>query len=429
MQVIATLYKPLRGVARDEKCKDAFIMESSRYLLQNIFSAYANYLQNLSQPLKNIKAINAITKCRTPALGTRYFSCDQHHVLEQHYGCHHRSCFICAQKSQAQWIDTQRARIFNAPHFHVVFTLPHEYLNLWRYNAALFTHFIFQASRETLMELMEDNQYHGVTPGILMALHTWGRQLSLHPHTHCLVTAGGLTAQGEWREIQEYLLPIKVVKKLYRGKMQALIKGAFESGALKLPPDMNALHYQRLFNMAYQKEWSVRIEERYEHGKGVLLYLARYFKGGPINPAQIERCRADEIVFRYLDHRDKRTKSLRLSPQDFLKRLLDHVPENGVHTVRHFGLYASSNKARREHCRALLGDLSCVNPAGGTKTADMILSCKVCGGLTRHTHSIWRRFDKGISIIKERPGGFVQQSDEPDIAYEPSVRDPCVDSS
>ena len=140
-------------------------------------------------------------------------------------------------------------------------------------------------------------------------------------------------------------------------------------------------------------------------------------------------CWLGGVYWSLTDHRDKRTKSLRLSPQDFLKRLLDHVPENGVHTVRHFGLYASSNKARREHCRALLGDLSCVNPAGGTKTADMILSCKVCGGLTRHTHSIWRRFDKGISIIKERPGGFVQQSDEPDIAYVPSVRDPCVDSS
>lgn len=405
-------------------------MESSRQLLQNIFKSYSSYLSNLAHPLKNIKAIQAITHCRTAAMGSRYFSCEQQHPpIEQHHSCHHRSCFLCAQKSRLEWIEAQRERLFNAPHFHVVFTLPHEYLNLWRYNAALCTRLIFKASKETVMELMGDEKYHGITPGILMALHTWGRQLSLHPHTHCLVTAGGLTAQGEWKTIDDYLLPIRVVKPLYRGKMQAFILEAYESGELILPPEMRGAEFISLHKKVYQKEWSVRIEERYEHGKGVLLYLARYFKGGPINPAQIERCSSSEIVFRYLDHRDKHIKPLRLTPQEFLKRVLEHVPENGMHTVRHYGLYASSSKVRREQCKKLLGDLTDVRPTAGMKEENVILFCKVCGGLARHSHSIWRRYDKGISFIRGRAGGFVQQHDETDIAYAPTARDPCVNSS
>ena len=400
-------------------------MDSSRYLIQNIFKSYAGYLQTCNHPLKNIKAIHAITHCRTSTLGVSYFSCEhQHTPIEQYHSCRHRSCFLCAQKSRRDWIERQRERLFDTAHFHVVFTLPHEYLNIWRYNSALFTRLIFKASRETLTDLMGDKKYHDVTPGILMALHTWGRQLTLHPHTHCLVTAGGLTPRGDWKNIDDYLLPIRVVKSLYRGKMQSFIRQAWKSGELSLPPDISEEDFSRAYKQAYAKAWSVRIEERYDHGKGVMLYLARYFKGGPINPAQITDCTHRAIAFRYLDHRDKQVKTLHLRPEDFLKRLLDHVPATGVHTVRHYGLYASSNKARRLHCGRLLGDLS-ETKAIGLTTATMLLFCKVCGGVARHTHSLWRRHAKGNSFNKERAGGFVQQDDEHDIASAPRSRDPC----
>ena len=400
-------------------------MNTSNYLIQNIFKCNEKYLSSCKHPLKNIKAINAIIQCRTPAMGTGIYRCDEQHApIEIHHSCRHRSCFICAAKSRKEWIDKQCNRLFDTPHFHVVFTLPHEYLSLWRYNDALFTSLIFKASHETLVELMADVKYHGVTPGILMALHTWGRQLTLHPHTHCLVTAGGLTPAGEWKTIDDYLLPIRVVKALYRGKMQALIMQAFKQGDLTLPPDMRDANFLVLHKTAYAKEWSVRIEERYAHGKGVLLYLARYFKGGPIDPKQIECCTAKEIVFRYLDHRDKRVKPLRLSPESFIHRLLDHVPSMGTHTVRHYGLYASSSKARRERCYALLGGIKGSDKTTGESIRTMLIFCKQCGQLARHTHSLWRN-SKGISYIREGASGFVQQVDEQFIANPLRSRDYC----
>ena len=201
----------------------------SKKIIQNLFKSHEDYLARTPQPLKNRKAIYAIAHCRTPEMGVSYYSCaDNHPAIEQYHSCRNRSCYLCSLKTKVDWIEAQKSRLLNVPHFHVVFTLPHEYLPLWRYNETLFTQIIFKASQETLLTLMRDPKYHGVTPGILIALHTWGRQLTLHPHTHCLVTAGGLTPTGDWQSIDDYLLPIDVVKLLYRGKIQGLLRDALD---------------------------------------------------------------------------------------------------------------------------------------------------------------------------------------------------------
>lgn len=387
----------------------------SNKTIQNIFKAYQDYLASTPQPLKNRKAIHALTHCRTDVMGASYFSCEENHeVIQQQHSCRHRSCYLCAQKKRLEWIERQRQRLFNIPHFHVVFTLPHEYLSLWRYNEALFTQLIFTASQQTLIQLLADKNHHGVTPGILMALHTWGRQLTLHPHTHCLVTAGGIDAAGDWQSIDKYLLPIRVVKSLYRGKMQAFIQDAFDRGELCLPENMSEQDFRRLLQCAYQKEWSVRIEERYEHGKGVLLYLARYLKGGPLHPSQIYHCSADSIGFRYLDHRDKRRKDVLLTPQAFLKRFLTHIPAMGKHTVRFYGLYATSSKQRHQRCIEVLGNLETVKTPSLT-LKDMVLFCRTCGGQAKLINRVWPGPSKGNSINKADIGmcanNFVQQDD------------------
>ena len=184
--------------------------------------------------------------------------------------------------------------------------------------------------------------------------------------------------------------------------------------------------YRRLYRAAYKKPWSVRIEERYEHGKGIMLYLSRYVKSGPINPNQIEQCDDRGLVFRYLDHRDKRHKSKRLRLSEFTERLLMHVPAVGVHTVRSYGLYASSCKTKRELCRKMLGDLSAERVSSGAESRGMLLFCKACGGLARRSHSVWRSYRKGNSLIKKHPaGGSVQQDDETNIANTFHTRDPC----
>jgi hypothetical protein len=404
-------------------------MDMSNRTIQNLFVAYRDELAQSRQPLKNRKAIYALTHCRTRAMGVNYYACGAgHQGIEQFHSCRHRSCFLCAQKKRRDWIEQQKARLFDVPHFHVIFTLPHEYLPIWRYNEALFTKLLFQASQKTLLELLGDPRHGGVTPGILMALHTWGRQLTLHPHTHCLVSAGGMDAAGDWQALGRFLLPSAVIRRVYRGKLQALVKAAFEQGELTLPDNLSTAGFWTLYRGLYKKEWCVRIQERYEHGKGVVLYLARYCKGGPLDPRQIKTSNRRGVAMSYLDHRDKRIKQQRLKPLDFMQRLLQHVPAQGVHTVRYYGLYAAASKARHAACAALHGTLSGVKAGHGSDMASMLLYCKTCGAPAQLAYQTWPTRQKGISINKAalriRAGGYVQQVDEDVIA-----KDSRVDSS
>lgn len=387
-------------------------------ILQKIFLAHSDYLDNTPQPLKNRKAIYAIQHCRTEEMGESFYSCKSHHeLISVKHSCRHRSCYLCAQKKRREWIESQKKRLFNTAHFHVVFTLPHEYLTLWRFNEALFTSLIFKASRDTLMELMSDPKHHGVTPGILMALHTWGRKLDLHPHTHCLITAGGIDGNGNWKSIDDFLLPVRVLKSLYRGKLQGLLKEARTRGELTLPDDMDDAAFSLLHRAAYRKTWCVHVEDRYDHGQGVMIYLARYLKGGAIHPKQIIHADARSVVFTYKDYRTQRIQVLSLQKEEFLKRVLTHVPAIGKHTVRFYGLYSTASKVRRERCAKILGVLDEESATSAIKSLDSFPFCKSCGCPTYLRYRQWRGGRKGNSINREssvgvRGIGFVQQGDE-----------------
>lgn len=393
----------------------------SNRAIQKLFFCFSDQLKKTQQPLKNLKAIDALTHCRTPTMGASYYRCQSNHAeIEQLHSCRHRSCYVCAHKQRLEWIEKQKARLLNVPHFHVVFTLPHEYLPVWRYNEALFARILFKASQETLQQLLAQQSHGGVTPGILMALHTWGRQLTLHPHTHCLVTAGGLDSNNNWKALGNYLLPSAVIRSVYRGKLQSFIKAAFDDGELTLPPTLSVSQFWAMYQSLYQKHWCVRIEERYAHGKGVVLYLARYCKGGPVDPRQLKQMNADTVTMSYLDHRDKRIKQQQLKPMDFITRLLQHVPPTGLHTLRYYGLYAPASKLRYQRSRQQCGTVEQMPSASRVDRLTMVIYCQTCGVPAQLKRRWWPRRSKGNSInreaLKVRASSSVQQVDEPNLA-------------
>ena len=330
----------------------------SHYVLQNIVRCYKNQWLKKRLPLKHIKAIEALSDCRSGALGVSAYECecryrhdDKHKLHLLGHSCRHRSCSVCSGRSRHHWIEQQQQRLLDCAHFHCVFSLPSEYHVLWQYNQRWFVSTFFEVVRSTLMDLMGDESKHGVKPGVLMAMHTWARQLTLHPHIHCVVTGGGVDVSGQWKPTGEYLLAAGQVRTLFRGRFQAMIKAALDSEELVLPPDQTSQEFQTLYKKAYTKRWCVRIEPQYAHGRGVLKYLSRYLRGGPIHASQIVRCDTDQIGFRYKDHRRKRTRLLSVKPEEFMRRLLLHVPEPGQHMVRHYGLYAGAARNSRNACR------------------------------------------------------------------------------
>lgn len=276
-----------------------------------------------------------------------------------------------------------------------------------------------------MIELLADKKYLGATPGILMTLHTWGRQLNYHPHVHCLVTAGGITKTNDWKALEgDYLLPIRVVKALYRGKLQSYIKTAIKQNALKLPDDCSDRALLNCVNKLYKKQWSVRIQEKYEHGKGVVLYLARYMKGGPIKPEQIIRC-TNNIVFLYKDHRNQKVKPLSLKRDEFMRRILWHVPEMGIHVVRHYGLYASKSQNKRDCCREQIGGLKEIETKAGKERESTIdWCCEQCGKSLRRVFSVFRP-GPGRYENSYKESIYVQQDVQADFANVPQIRGPC----
>lgn len=319
-----------------------------RSSLQTIFREHLPaFAQTHRLAVREWRAASAIMNCHSAALGGYVLACPAgHHSQTQYYACGHRSCPRCAQRTRQQWVQAQLDKLLPCAHFHCVFTLPHDFLPLWRYNRAWINKLLFDCARTSLMELCADARHLGATPGLLMALHTWGRTLSLHPHVHCLISAGGLDDGGHWRDAQaDYLVPVKALSALFRGKLLAQLKQAFTHQRLQLPPQHDVQHWNQCIKRQYTKHWNVELSKSYAHGRGVALYLARYVKGGPLGQDRALNTNAQGVHFAYTDHRDGQHKNMTLQTDAFISRVLLHAPVQGQHLVRHCGLYASAAKA------------------------------------------------------------------------------------
>jgi len=172
---------------------------------------------------------------------------------------------------------------------------------------------------------------------------------------HCLVAGGGLDKDEQWRACPtSYLLPVAVVKALYKGKLLARLWTALSAHELALPTGKTLADLHRVLRKLNDKSWNVRIQERYPQGRGVMLYLSRYVKGGAITDKRVFAVNPEQVTFGYTDHHDQKRKTMTLTTEHFIQRVLWHVPESGQHTVRHYGLYAHQGRLKRARCRAQL---------------------------------------------------------------------------
>ncbi|MBL4623529.1 MAG: transposase [Flavobacteriales bacterium] len=326
--------------------------------IQKIFRAsFDNYRAKRNVPLDHLRAAESFMQCRTSALGGHIQSCKnrcEHHV--QYHSCKHRSCPQCNFTATARWLEKQKKRVLHCPHHHVIFTLPHEFNDLWRFNKSRLMQLLFTVAKEVLFELLRDNKYLGADPGVIATFHSWGRNLIVHPHLHCLVTAGGLSSNGEWLEPKKsFLLPGGVVRDLFSGKYLANLKKLLVKGELDFPPGESMQRYLNCCNKLGRKKWNVRIEKRYVHPNGVINYLSRYVRGGPFKNQQIKRVTNDVVEFHYFDHREKKQASSNFSPERFVASALEHVPPHRKQVIRYWGLYSGRRLASRNEARVILG--------------------------------------------------------------------------
>lgn len=323
--------------------------------IQSIFlMGYAAFEQSQRLPEFVRKAAHAIMACRTSALGGHIQSCPDGHFHRIWYNsCKHRMCPQCAYVQVQRWLAKQKGRILNCDHYHVIFTIPDELHSLWRSNVRVMTDILFRCSRDTLFELLSDEKYLGAKPGIIATLQSWSKTLLLHPHIHCLVTGGGFTKLKEWLSVTNgYLLPFAVARDVFRGKVKDAIEHALDKEELVLPEGMRPQQLRNLLNRLGRKKWNVKICEKYSHGNGVLVYLARYLRGGPIGNSRIIKAEDGKVTFTY--GREK-VELMTLPTGAFIGRLLQHIPLPNAILVRSYGIYSPSKKDDLSLCREILG--------------------------------------------------------------------------
>ena len=326
--------------------------------LQDVFREhFAEFERGRSLHPRERRAAWCISRCRQPEMGGHVLSCPQgHYATFVGHACGHRSCPRCASGPRQLWLAQQLPKLLPCPHFHAVFTLPHAFIALWQFNRTLLTQMLFDSARASLLELCADARHLGAIPGLLMALHTWGRTLSHHPHIHCLVSAGGADAQGQWRACKSsFLVPVEPLRQLFRGKLLSAISQALNHQRLALPPQQPAPHWRTAISQQWRAHWNIQLNPAYPHGRGVALYLARYVKGGPLGSDRRLHLSDDAVAFAYFDHHDAKRKNLTLPVAEFIARILWHAPPKGQHTVRHAGLYATTH---RRHYLACLRQLT-----------------------------------------------------------------------
>jgi hypothetical protein len=343
--------------------------------LQTIFQdAFPAYERTHALPAHVRKAARAIMQCRTATLGGHVQSCPDGHFTRIWYNsCRHRACPQCAYLQTERWLAMQQARLLACDHYHVIVTLPHDLHPLWLANVPVMSALLFQAVRDTLYDLLADPKYLGAQPGMIAALHTWSQTLVLHPHLPCLVTGGGRNAVGQWVAVRNgFLLPARVVLAVFRGQMLDALRQAWGRGELALP---EALRPQQLLNLLNRlghptkTRWNVRIMERYRHGAGVVTYLARSLRGGPIKNARLVAWDGDRVTLRYRARQEEgdagpaAAQRMTLPVADFLQRWLLHVPPPQTRVVRCYGLYHHTHAAALARCRAHLGQPPVVAPA------------------------------------------------------------------
>ena len=329
--------------------------------LQDVFRLYGEaYIKNHNLPSHLSKVIHDVLVCRTAVLGGHSEICDECGFVKISYNsCRNRNCPKCQALAKEQWIMDREAELLPVPYFHVVFTLPEELNKIVIHNRRKLFNLLFSASAETLRNLAKDDKHLGAETGFTSILHTWGSNLTFHPHVHIIIPGGGITAGGEWRNSRKkFFIPVKVLAKLFRGKfMHALEKLRHEISGLT-----GEDAWRTTTNALYSKDWYVYCKRPFKTCRSVLQYLGRYTHRIAISNHRILSIHDNKVSFKWRDYKNgSKEKVMTLAADEFIRRFLLHVLPPGFTKIRHYGFLSSAVKRKKlALCKKLTGATSTV---------------------------------------------------------------------
>jgi hypothetical protein len=356
-----------------------------RFDFADIVRAHRAELESVTRlGTRQRRVLTDIEKCRTAALGghlDQCTTCDYEHP--SYNSCRNRHCPKCQALAQERWIEAQRARMLDVPHFHVVFTLPSELRPLAAFARRVVLRALFRAASSTLAAFARTRLK--ATIGATLVLHTWTRKLEWHPHVHALVTGGGLSLDGTaWKAAHRaFLFPVVAMSKVFRAKMLAALRHDYRQGRFARFDDFRDPEgFSRLTRVLAKVDWYLYAKPSFARGKYVLDYLGRYTHRVGLSNSRLLAVSKKAVTFR-----TNGTRTTTVAPLTLLRRFVQHVLPSGFHKIRHVGLHAA--RARLKRARSLLGQPLRRHPKKTWRellrklTGRDVAACPLCGATLR----------------------------------------------
>ena len=323
-------------------------MDRPRLEVADIFRCYGtDYRQKhgASMSMAQRRVMTAIEVCRTAVLGGHLEQCDQcGHQRNAYNSCANRHCPKCQSLARAQWLEDRQSELLDTQYFHLIFTVPEQIATIAYQNKRELYGILFKAAAETLRIIAGDPKHLGAEIGFFAVLHTWGQNLLHHPHLHCVVGGGGLSAGGtEWISCRDgFFLPVQVLSRLFRRLFLEKLVDAFDAGNLEFFSSLQSLRDPSSFldylAPLYEAEWVVYAKRPFAGPEQVLDYVGRYTHRVAISNNRLLDIAEGKVKFRYKDYRhEAQQKTMTLEAEEFIRRFLLHVLPEGFQRIRYYG--------------------------------------------------------------------------------------------
>lgn len=309
------------------------------------------------------KALADIEACCTKQLGGRLYQCDDcSESFWVYHACRNRACPKCHAKQTEQWLAKRQAELLPCDYFHAVATVPSELRGVFRRHQKLMYGLLMRVAAEAVQELCAVRRHLGALPGILAVFHSWDGQLQYHPHTHMLITGGGISSDGQhWEGARgKFLVPVQVLSRKIAAK--------FRDALRREDPEL----WATIPAAAWRREW-VSFCKHYGRGNdAVLSYLSRYVFRTAISNARILSMDDTHVTFRWKNRNSGTWQTERIPGVEFLRRFLQHVLPRGFHRCRYYGLWHSSKRDLASQAWLLLILQNPIDKAASLTIADLL---------------------------------------------------------
>lgn len=311
-----------------------------RHEVADVLQLKYDQIEHLAANSWQARTLYALAACRTAQLGGHIDRCDNPECRALHLSynsCRNRHCPKCQGHKRLEWVQKREADLLNTSYFHVVFTLPSELNTLALHQPEVLYTRLFKTAWSVLQSFAANHHFLGAKIGMVAVLHTWGQNLSLHPHLHCIIPGGGLTIANKWKASKgnsKYLFPVKALSKVFRARF---MEGLRQYTQVK----------QELAKKMMLQDWVVYCKQPFYGPQQVIEYLGRYTHKVAISNHRIKSIEQQTISFTAKDYRQGGKKYLlTLSHQEFIRRLAQHILPKAFVRIRHYGILASSIKQK-----------------------------------------------------------------------------------